>query len=202
MANWYFKHILTNEKGAKYRIFLRDFENETGYSDSPDARKNKLGTTKHLMYAFRKLKETPGLMKRMSTTYPFIEIYCDPLNGMRMVCDSTYLIDEETMPDTHFNNEEVLVAEPESTIKNNKRSEEIDLSEEIGTTTESAPLESPGTESPQTAEIEQVMNSGLQFLSGLFKMSTGKDMGLENQSIEVNKNTGEVTMKFKLPGYN
>src|SRR5690554_6657999 len=118
------------------------------------------------------------------------------LSSMRMVCDSTYLIDEETMPDTHFNNEEVLVAEPESTIKNNKRSEEIDLSEEIGTTTESAPLESPGTESPQTAEIEQVMNSGLQFLSGLFKMSTGKDMGLENQSIEVNKNTGEVTMNL------
>lgn len=113
-----------------------------------------------------------------------------------------FIATQETMPDTHFNNEEVLVAEPESTIKNNKRSEEIDLSEEIGTTTESAPLESPGTESPQTAEIEQVMNSGLQFLSGLFKMSTGKDMGLENQSIEVNKNTGEVTMKFKLPGYN
>lgn len=414
---------------------MRDFENETGYSDSPDARKNKLGTTKHLMYAFRKLKETPGLMKRMSTTYPFIEIFCDPLNDYRVswnwphtlemneqallsryfknkrfindealldflsffeeaeelprihirpevrekveqayerklladigsrvslsfdnikanlydyqkegvrfvtfkkgaiiademglgktlqaitaaikkkeifgftrtliVCPASlkqqwqreiehfssekalvvqgppderenqrigridrlgqkssqltifnfitynsieqhiaagllvkqslfnsvlganarnnfvdfsskgrsqfieqleeFIATQETMPDTHFNNEEVLVAEPESTIKNNKRSEEIDLSEEIGTTTESAPLESPGTESPQTAEIEQVMNSGLQFLSGLFKMSTGKDMGLENQSIEVNKNTGEVTMKFKLPSYN
>lgn len=48
-------------------------------------------------------------------------------------------------------------------------------------------------------EIEQVMNSGMQFLAGLFKMSTGKDMGIEEQKIEVNKETGEVTMKFKVP---
>jgi hypothetical protein len=39
----------------------------------------------------------------------------------------------------------------------------------------------------------------MQFLAGLFKMSTGKDLGLENQTIEVNKETGEVVMKFKLP---
>jgi hypothetical protein len=30
-------------------------------------------------------------------------------------------------------------------------------------------------------------------------MSTGKDMGLENQQIKINKETGEVTMTFKLP---
>ncbi len=43
------------------------------------------------------------------------------------------------------------------------------------------------------------MNSGMQFLSGLFKMSTGKDVGFEDQKIEVNKETCEITMKFKLP---
>ena len=26
-----------------------------------------------------------------------------------------------------------------------------------------------------------------------------KEMGMENQKIEINKETGEVTMKFKLP---
>ena len=51
----------------------------------------------------------------------------------------------------------------------------------------------------KTEELAQVMNSGMQFLSGLFKMSTGKDMGMEGQKIEINKETGEVTMKFKLP---
>ena len=47
--------------------------------------------------------------------------------------------------------------------------------------------------------LEQVMNNGMQFLSGLFKMATGKEMGTEGQKNEVNKETGEVTMKFKLP---
>jgi superfamily II DNA/RNA helicase len=51
----------------------------------------------------------------------------------------------------------------------------------------------------KAAEIEQVMNSGMQFLAGLFKMSTGKELGLEGQQIKVNKETGEVTMTFKLP---
>lgn len=56
------------------------------------------------------------------------------------------------------------------------------------------------TKPKETAvEIEQVMNQGMNFLSGLFKMATGKDMGMDGQSITVNKETGEVTMKFKLP---
>ena len=42
-------HILTNEQGVQYKVFLRDFEAETGYSDSLDSRLNKLGTTKHIM---------------------------------------------------------------------------------------------------------------------------------------------------------
>ncbi len=43
------------------------------------------------------------------------------------------------------------------------------------------------------------MENGLQFLAGLVKLSTGKDVGLEGQQINVDKETGEVTMKFKLP---
>src|SRR5699024_10627452 len=46
--NIYGEHILTNEKGVRYKITLRDFENETGYIDNPDLRTNKLGTTKHI----------------------------------------------------------------------------------------------------------------------------------------------------------
>jgi len=43
------------------------------------------------------------------------------------------------------------------------------------------------------------MNTGMQFLLGLFKMSTGKDMAPDNQKIEIDKETGEVVMRFKLP---
>ena len=50
----------------------------------------------------------------------------------------------------------------------------------------------------RTAEMEQVMTSGMQFLAELYKMSTGKELGLENQQIKINKETGEVTCIFHL----
>ena len=51
----------------------------------------------------------------------------------------------------------------------------------------------------KASEMEQVMTNGMQFLAGLYKMSTGKELGLENQRININKETGEVTFTFKLP---
>jgi len=84
--------------------------------------------------------------------------------------------DEEAQP-------EQLVGKPQTDIK--------EESEEQKTITQMS--------ESKTAEMEQVMTSGMQFLAGLFKMSTGKELGLENQQIKINKETGEVTMTFKLP---
>jgi ERCC4-related helicase len=91
--NIYGDHLLTNEKGQKYRVFLRDFETETGYSDSPDAQKNKLGTTKHIMYAFRKLKEDSALYAKLGKVFPFVEVYCDPLNDYKITWYYPYKLD-------------------------------------------------------------------------------------------------------------
>ena len=63
---------------------------------------------------------------------------------------------------------------------------------------ERSPAETKEVEA-KVVEMEQVMNNGMLFLTGLFKMSTGKDMGVESQSIQIDKETGEVVMKFKLP---
>jgi hypothetical protein len=60
-------------------------------------------------------------------------------------------------------------------------------------------IEGKKLQEEKAQEMEQVMNNGMQFLAGLFKMSTGKDLGIENQTIEVNKETGEVVMRFKIP---
>jgi len=105
-SNIYGNHILTNENGIKYKIFLRDFEHETGYSDSMDARVNKLGTTKHIMYAFRKLKEDKSLYERLSKTYPFIEIFCDPLNDYKITWHypSRISVDERLLISRYFKN--------------------------------------------------------------------------------------------------
>lgn len=47
-------------------------------------------------------------------------------------------------------------------------------------------------------KMQQVMNKGMDFLAGLYKMSTGEDRGMENKKIEIDKETGEVVMRFKL----
>ena len=63
---------------------MRDFENETGYSNSKDSALNKLGTTKHIMFVFNELKNNPKLLNKLDQTCPFIEIYLDPLNEYRI----------------------------------------------------------------------------------------------------------------------
>jgi SNF2 family DNA or RNA helicase len=67
------------------------------------------------------------------------------------------------------------------------------------TTSDKAASSSEANTQPPARELEEVMNNGMQFLAGLFKMSTGKNLGIENQSVSVDQETGEVTMKFKLP---
>lgn len=54
---------------------------------------------------------------------------------------------------------------------------------------------------PKPEEIESTLNQGLKFLNGIMSMATGKQLLTEEQSITVNRETGEVVMKFKLPGF-
>jgi len=52
--------------------------------------------------------------------------------------------------------------------------------------------------------IEAVLNSGMQFINGLFEMATGRKVETkadDDRMIAIDRNTGEVTMKFKLPGF-
>ncbi len=72
------EHILFNEVRQKYRITFRDFEKQQGYCTCPDFQTNKLGTCKHLMFAFSHIQQTPDLLKNKNTSYPFVEIFLDP----------------------------------------------------------------------------------------------------------------------------
>ena len=108
--NIYGDHILTNENGVKYTIFLRDFENETGYSDSVDSQLNKLGTTKHIMYAFLKIKENKSLYKRLKKSFPFIEVFCDPLNEYKItwLFPGDMKVDEHLLISRYFKNKQFI----------------------------------------------------------------------------------------------
>ncbi len=53
-------------------------------------------------------------------------------------------------------------------------------------------------------KVEGVLNSGMQFIAGLMEMATGKKMkesDTQDKMIKIDQKTGEVTMKFKLPGF-
>lgn len=56
----------------------------------------------------------------------------------------------------------------------------------------------------QSAEkIEAVLNSGMEFIGGLLEMATGKKIeaaGSRDKMLSIDRDTGEVTMKFRLPG--
>ncbi|MCD8540276.1 MAG: DEAD/DEAH box helicase, partial [Leadbetterella sp.] len=65
-----------------------------------------------------------------------------------------------------------------------------------------APPETPETQLPRLPdgvpleELEEVMNKGMEFLSGLFRLSTGKELNPAGNRIEINPETGEVVMRF------
>lgn len=59
--------------------------------------------------------------------------------------------------------------------------------------------------SAQPAErIESVLNSGMEFIGGLLEMAAGQKLtsaGDDGRLLQIDKATGEVTLKFKLPGF-
>jgi superfamily II DNA/RNA helicase len=98
-----------------------------------------------------------------------------------------------------FEHEDELDEDIELTYsKEDDRKNPQTLGEEVPEKQETTLSDMSKSES-KAAELEQVMTSGMQFLAGLFKMSTGKEMGMKNQQIAFNKETGEITMTFKLP---
>lgn len=82
--NLFGEHTLINEKGKSYQVTLKDFEAKTGYINNIDWKTNKLGTTKHILYLFNYLEDNPTKTKQLNKTFPFIEIYTDPLNDYKI----------------------------------------------------------------------------------------------------------------------
>jgi len=56
----------------------------------------------------------------------------------------------------------------------------------------------------QTGKMEEVLNQGMSFIGGLLEMATGEKIdvsGSDEKMVTLDKETGEVTLKFKLPGF-
>ncbi len=82
--NIFGEHMLINEKGVEYMLTFRDLINQTGYCSCPDYRTNKLGTCKHLMFAFNHLQNNPVIDQSNPPVYPFIEVFLNPLSNNKI----------------------------------------------------------------------------------------------------------------------
>jgi len=97
----------------------------------------------------------------------------------------------------HYDQEEV----DETETGGGKSAESPDHSDNASHPDENTDFSMAG-QSPE--KIENVLNSGMSFIGGLLEMATGRKVELaenEDKMITVNKETGEVVMKFKLPGF-
>lgn len=119
--------------------------------------------------------------------------------------------DPEEIPEStpHFLNPKAL-QEEDLDITGDETGEETDDEITEGSSgksdfnNEKVDSERPVESSAVTPEkMEKVLEHGMEFLSGIMLMSTGKPLLPDDQqkSIVVNRETGEVTMKFKLPGF-
>ena len=108
---------------------------------------------------------------------------------------------EEIPEDTpYFLNPEVLKGEKEMDVTGE---EETHFEETSAGDSEEMPAEAEMKE-PPPEKMEEVLNSGMAFIGGLLEMATGKKIsstGDDGRMVKIDKSTGEVTLKFKLPGF-
>ena len=102
---------------------------------------------------------------------------------------------EEIPEDTpHFLNPDVLNPSTETFEEDQEIADSAETSNEEGNLFANQPVE----------KVEEVLNNGLSFIGGLLEMATGQKLehsANETKMINIDQESGEVTMKFKLPGF-
>ncbi len=124
------------------------------------------------------------------------------VNRLRdMIGEQEEMVQRQTVPAEELAEDTPYYLNPEVLHK------EIDfVGEEGGSQLEEvAAVEDVDGEVAAPAEkMEEVLNQGMSFIGGLLEMATGKKIdvtGSDEKMVTLDKETGEVTLKFKLPGF-
>lgn len=80
--NMYGEHLITNQRNKVYHLTFYDFEEKQGYCSCPDHHTNKLGTCKHLIYAFDEFQKQHKTLPKQN--FPFLEVFLHPLKDYRV----------------------------------------------------------------------------------------------------------------------
>ena len=113
------------------------------------------------------------------------EVYDEALEEAEVPTGNLHIVEEEEL----IKDDERLSAGGDALIPS-----DIEQAEKGDDSGASAPV----VAEPSIQEVEEVFTKGLEFLSGIYKMSTGKDlMPGEGARVKMNEETGEVTFTFK-----
>ncbi len=82
--NIYGEHLITNQRNKTYNLTFYDFEKKQGYCSCPDHYTNKLGTCKHLIYAFEEFEKRYAEKAIPAQDFPFLEVFLHPLKDYRI----------------------------------------------------------------------------------------------------------------------
>jgi SNF2 family DNA or RNA helicase len=134
------------------------------------------------------LKQLEGTIKDLETPVPIREEEAEKEMAAEKVATAGY------EPETE-EEEEVLQPCVEA-AKLDEEQAEIPVSKTESGTEPSAYRRE--LDASRLQEMEEVMQHGMGFLAGLYKLSTGKDLDVQGKRIEINRETGEVVMRFKL----
>jgi hypothetical protein len=96
--------------------------------------------------------------------------------------------------------DEAAVAAPENLPAAAMRTSEIPA--ESGGPSVPSDTARPPRQSPE--QMEKILDDGMKFLGGLLEMATGealKTTGEDERMVNIDRQTGEVTLKFRLPGF-
>lgn len=82
--NIYGEHLITNQRNKTYTLTFYDFEKQQGYCSCPDHYTNKLGSCKHLIYAFDEFQKQYDGKIIPAQDFPFLEVFLHPLKDYRI----------------------------------------------------------------------------------------------------------------------
>lgn len=82
--NIYGEHLITNQRNKTYNLTFYDFEKKQGYCSCPDHYTNKLGSCKHLIYAFYEFEKRYADKTIPAQDFPFLEVFLHPLKDYRI----------------------------------------------------------------------------------------------------------------------
>ncbi|MCG8637598.1 MAG: hypothetical protein MI863_27470 [Desulfobacterales bacterium] len=144
-------------------------------------------------FSREKKNEMLNRLRQMMGDEPEPEI-AEPAEPEEIPEDLPYYLNPKVMADDDIGHEGKAITEPET---RQNETETYIKSEE-----EKAPENILAGQPPE--KIESALNSGMEFVSQLLEIATGQKMenpDSRGKMVSIDKNTGEVTMKFKLPGF-